>query len=86
LDADAELYGDTRTVLDELHAFHVSQGFPRLTAGTVSSAIVDAAYSLDERQLAPFRLERGAFEMALRQMGGSHERRGDDPLRPRPCG
>jgi hypothetical protein len=71
LDADAELYGEIRTVLDELHGFHVSQGFPRLTAGTVSSAIVEAAYSLDERQLAPFRLDQGALQMALRQMGGS---------------
>jgi hypothetical protein len=71
LDADAELYGQTRTVLDELHGFRVSQGFPRLTAGTVSSAIVEAVYSLDERQLAPFRLEEGALQIALRQMGGS---------------
>jgi hypothetical protein len=71
LDADAELYGQTRTVLDELHGFHVSQGFPRLTAGTVSSAIVEAVYSLDERQLAPFKLGQGALQKALRQMGGS---------------
>jgi hypothetical protein len=72
LDADQELYGFTRTAIGELHAFGVSEGFPRITGASVPSAIVDASYALDERQLAAFRLAHDELLEALRQMGGQH--------------
>jgi Putative PD-(D/E)XK family member, (DUF4420) len=73
LDADAEVYGLMRTVVQDLHGFGVSGDFPRLIGATVPPAIVDAAYSLDERQLGPFRLDDGELRVTLRRMGGSHE-------------
>jgi hypothetical protein len=70
LDADAEIYGSTRTVLNDLHGFIVREGFPRLIGATVPPAIVDAAYSLDERLLAPFRIGDEELRTLLHQMGG----------------
>ncbi len=71
LDADAEFYASTRTVLTDMHAFTVSMEFPRLIRATVSAAIVEAAYSLDERQLTPFRMGHDDFRAAARQMSGA---------------
>jgi Putative PD-(D/E)XK family member, (DUF4420) len=73
LNTDQELYGFTRTTLGDLHAFAVREGFPRLTGASVPTAIVDAAYAIDERQLASFRLRQDEFLAALRQMGGAHD-------------
>jgi hypothetical protein len=70
LDADAEIYGSTRTVLDDIHGFSVRDGFPRLIRSTVPPAIVDAAYSLDEQLLAPFRLREQELQALLRRMSG----------------
>jgi hypothetical protein len=71
LDADAEIYGGTRTVLNEMQGFRVEEGFPRLTGATVPPAVVDAAYSLDERQLGGFRISGEELHRLVRQMGGS---------------
>jgi Putative PD-(D/E)XK family member, (DUF4420) len=68
LDADAEFYASTRIVLADMHAFTVSMEFPRLIRAAVPNAIVEAAYSLDERQLTPFRMENDDFCAAARQM------------------
>ena len=68
LDADAEFYASTRTVLTDVHGFNVSEDFPRMIRATVPAAIVEAAYSLDERQLAPFRMENADFRAAARHM------------------
>jgi Putative PD-(D/E)XK family member, (DUF4420) len=70
LEADAEVYGLMRTALQKLHGFSVGDGFPRLIGATVPPAIVDAAYSLDERQLAPFRIGEQDLRVLLRRMGG----------------
>jgi len=71
LDADAEIYGATRTVVHEVQGFRVGEGFPRLTGATVPPAVVDAAYSLDERQLGPFRIQGEDLRRLVCQMGGS---------------
>lgn len=71
LDADAEFYASTRTVLTDIHAFGVGNEFPRLVRATVPSAIMEATYSLDERQLTPFRMGNTEFRTAVRQMGGA---------------
>jgi hypothetical protein len=70
LDADAEVYGGTRTMLTDVQAFRVGEGFPRLTRAAAPSAIVDAAYSLDERQLGPYRISSEEFRTLVRQMSG----------------
>jgi hypothetical protein len=70
LDTDAEIYGSTRTVLDDIHGFRIHEEFPRLIRSTVPPAIVDAAYSLDEQLLAPFRLGEQELQVLLRRMGG----------------
>jgi hypothetical protein len=72
LDADQELYGVTRTALGDLHAFGVREGFPRLIRALVPSAIVDASYAIDERQLMPFKLTQQELSDALRRMGSAH--------------
>ncbi len=72
LDADAEIYGATRTVLNDMQGFRVAGDFPRLTGATVPAAIIDAAYSLDERQLGCFRLSREELRRLMRQMSGLH--------------
>ena len=69
LDADSELYISTRTVPDSTQVFRVTEGFPRLTRDGLPPAIVEAAYSLDERQLGDYRLNEGEFRRTLRQMG-----------------
>lgn len=71
LDADAECYASTRAVLVDIYAFTVSGEFPRLIRATVPAGIVEAAYSLDERQLTPFRMEHDDFHAAVRQMSGA---------------
>jgi hypothetical protein len=71
LDADAEIYGATRVMLNDLQGFRVGEGFPRLIRATVPPAVVDAAYSLDERQLGPFRIASEELRTVMRQMGGS---------------
>jgi hypothetical protein len=38
----------------------------------VPSAIVDASYAIDERQLAAFQLKHDELSEALRQMGGQY--------------
>jgi hypothetical protein len=68
LDADAEVYGGTRTVLNDVQAFRVGEGFPRLTRAAVPAGIIDAAYSLDERQLGPFRISSEESRTLVRQM------------------
>jgi hypothetical protein len=73
LHTDQGLYGFTRTMLGDLHAYAVREGFPRLTGALVPTAIVDAAYAIDERQLTSFRLPQDEFLAALRQMGGARE-------------
>jgi hypothetical protein len=73
LDADAEFYASTRNVLMDIHAFEVREGFPRLTRASVASAIVEAAYSLDERQLAPFRMENEDVQARLRRMSDAYQ-------------
>jgi len=70
LDADAEYYASTRAVLVDIYAFTVSGEFPRLNRATVPAGIVEAVYSLDERQLTPFRMENDNFHAAVRQMSG----------------
>jgi len=72
LDADQELYTYIRTALGELQAFGVRDDFPRLIGRSVPSAIVDASYAIDERQLATFALTNEELSGALRQMGGVH--------------
>jgi hypothetical protein len=49
----------------------VSGEFPRLIRTIVPAGIVEATYSLDERQLAPFRMENDDFHAAARQMSGA---------------
>jgi hypothetical protein len=71
LDADAEVYGSTRTALQDFHGFRVYGEFPRLIGAVVPPAIVDAAYSLDERQLGSFRMDEGEWRGMLRRMGGA---------------
>jgi Putative PD-(D/E)XK family member, (DUF4420) len=70
LDADAEIYSATRTLLNDMQGFRVAEEFPRLTTATVPPAIIDAAYSLDERQLAPFRISNQELRKLMRQMSG----------------
>jgi hypothetical protein len=70
LDADAEIYGATRTILHHMQGFRVTGDFPRLTAATVPPAIMDAAYSLDERQLGPFCLSHDELRRLMRSMSG----------------
>ncbi len=70
LDADAEIYGAMRTVLNDMRGFRVAGEFPRLTGATVPPAVIDAAYSLDERQLGPFRLSNEELRRLMRQMTG----------------
>ena len=70
LDADAEIYGSMTVVLNDIHGFRVREGFPRLTGATVPPAIVDAAYSLDERLLTSFRIEDEELRKLVRQMDG----------------
>ena len=65
-------FGITRTTLGELHAFGVREGFPRLTGASVPTAIVDASYAIDERQLTPFKLTQDELSKALRQIGGAN--------------
>jgi hypothetical protein len=71
LDADAEFYASTRAVLVDIRAFAVSGEFPRLIRAIVPAGIVEVAYSLDERQLTPFRMENDDFHAAARQMSGA---------------
>jgi hypothetical protein len=71
LDADTEIYGSTRTVLNDLQGFRIREGFPRLVRTSVPAAIIDAAYSLDERQLTPFRIPREELSALIHQMRGS---------------
>jgi hypothetical protein len=68
LDTDAEFYSLTRTVLQNVRAFAVSAGFPRLIGATVPAAIVEAAYSLDERQLSTFEIGEQDLRELLRRM------------------
>jgi hypothetical protein len=68
LDADADIYGSMRVKLDDLQGFRVSDDFPRLTSATVPSPIVDASYSLDERQLSPFGLSDEELRTLMREM------------------
>jgi hypothetical protein len=71
LDADAEVYGSTRTALQDFHGFRISGEFPRLIGAIMPPAIVDAAYSLDERQLGSFRIDEREWQGMLRRMGGA---------------
>ena len=41
-----------RTTLREIHGFRVTEAFPRLARDSLPPAIIEASYSLDERQLA----------------------------------
>ena len=69
LDADAEFYASTRTVLSDFQVFFkIGEGFPRLTRALVPPAVIEAAYSLDERQLAPFRVTGEAWHALLRRL------------------
>jgi hypothetical protein len=68
LDADAEFYASTRTVLTDLHVFEVGDGFPRLTRAQVPPALIEAAYSLDEPQFGAFRMSDDAWHALLRGM------------------
>ena len=68
LDADSDLYGSMRTIPDDIRFFQVTEEFPRLAREKLPPAIVEAAYSLDERQLAGHRLEERQFRIALRRM------------------
>jgi hypothetical protein len=68
LDADAEVYASMRTWMQELQGFDVSDTFPRLVRAMVPPAIVDAAYSLDERYLRPFLLDDGNLRAMLQRM------------------
>jgi thiamine monophosphate synthase len=70
LDADAEVYAGTRTVLSDVQGLRVGEGFPCLTRAALPSAIVDAAYSLDERQLGLFHISREELRALVRQMSG----------------
>jgi hypothetical protein len=70
LAADAEVYAGTRTVLSDVQGLRVGEGFPCLTRAALPSAIVDAAYSLDERQLGLFHISREELRALVRQMGG----------------
>jgi Putative PD-(D/E)XK family member, (DUF4420) len=69
LDTDAEFYASTRTILSDFHLFKVGEGFPSLTRASVPAAVVEAAYSLDERQLAAFRVTDEAWRASLRRIG-----------------
>jgi Putative PD-(D/E)XK family member, (DUF4420) len=68
LETDAEFYASMRTVLSDFHLFKVGEGFPRLTRASVPSAVVEAAYSLDERQLGAFRVADEAWHALLRRV------------------
>jgi hypothetical protein len=76
LDADAEFYAATRIVLTEIRAFEVREGFPRLTRASVPPAIVDAAYSLDERQLAAFTMETDEVRTLLCRTNDAYQTSG----------
>jgi hypothetical protein len=54
----------------DVQGFRVGEGFPRLTRAAVPTAIVDAAYTLDERQLGPFRVSTEELRSLVRQMSG----------------
>jgi hypothetical protein len=68
LDEDADFYAPTRVVLSDFHLFTVGHGFPRLTRAQVPPAVVEATYSLDERQLAAFRMTDEAWQALLRRI------------------
>lgn len=67
LDADAEFYAPTRAVLSDFSLFKVGNGFPLLTRAQVPPAVVEAAYSLDERQLAAFRMTDDMWQALVRR-------------------
>jgi Putative PD-(D/E)XK family member, (DUF4420) len=71
LDADADLYGGTRTVVQEIQSFRVADNFPRLARDTLPPAIIEASYTLDETQLGAYRLNEHDFRTALRRMSAS---------------
>jgi hypothetical protein len=76
LDADAEFYAMPRIVLSEMGAFQVREGFPRLTRACVPSAVVEAVYTLDERQLATFRMEPDELRTLLRRTNDAYQTSG----------
>ena len=68
LDADADLYGGIRTTLQEIQGFQVTDSFPRIGRDLLPAAIVEASYTLDETQLAGYRLSENDFRAAVRGM------------------
>jgi hypothetical protein len=68
LDVDIDIYASTRNALNDIRVFHVTEAFPRLTRESLPPAIVEAAYFLDERQLAAHRLSEFDFRSAIRRM------------------
>jgi hypothetical protein len=55
LDLDASLYSSTLFVQDDLCCYRVEGNFPRLMRASIPPAIVDGAYTIDERAISNFR-------------------------------
>jgi len=64
LDADGTLYLD-RYHLQQVTAYPVTGGFPRVTRDNIDQRIVEARYILDERTLAPFAVSGEGLEALL---------------------
>ncbi|MGM4889904.1 PD-(D/E)XK motif protein [Tardiphaga sp. 11_C7_N12_6] len=70
LQADSFLYDAVRFLPENVCAFDVRQGFPRLTNSTIPAGIIDGSYVLDERALSPFRRDMHYVEQIMGKMLG----------------
>lgn len=68
---DGEDHDGPRAALHDFYGFEVRDSFPRITARLLPAAIVDVAYSLEERALSPFRVGREFIHRFARDMAGS---------------
>ena len=75
LELDAALYGGSSILLHEIYGFDVATGFPRLTASTVPSGIVDGTYTIDERSISGFRLDATNLRIVMHAMNGGIDER-----------
>lgn len=67
-DVHAPRYGGRRLETRGRRYFRVGEGFPRLTAGTVPTGIVDASYVIDLASCLPYEItETAALEMISSQ-------------------
>src|SRR5262249_40871892 len=71
LDVDKDSYEPLRFVPVDTYGILVRDGFPRLTPSSVPGGVVDAAYAIDERQTASFRINSDEFHRILGRMVGA---------------